>query len=437
MTYGIICHLAGAAKMIGAHTGSPMTPASLSEIKEPTHRRPRTRWLWLAGIVLLGAGAYLFWSRNSSAQVAQSGAKSSLDQRGSTAVIPVVATRVHRGNIGVYFSGLGAVTPIYTVTVKARVDGELINVLDHEGDIVQKGDLLMEVDPRPYQAQLEQYEGQLVRDQAVLDNAKVDLARYQGLLKQNAIPEQQVATQQAIVAQSEGVVKSDQGQINSVKLNLTYCKITAPITGRVGLRLVDPGNIVHAADANGLVIITQVQPISVIFTISEDQLPTVREKMRAGKILQVDAYDHDLQMKLAQGTLTTFDNEIDQTTGTVRLRATFDNKDDTLFPNQFVNIRLLVQQKQGVVLLNSAGIQRSGANTYVLLVKPDSTVTLRNVTAGTTEGDQTEITSGLQAGDTVVTTGVDKLLEGSLVKAQISGDPSPAKAAGKPGSGKS
>jgi multidrug efflux system membrane fusion protein len=385
----------------------------------PPKNRSGARWIWLIVIVLMGAGAYLYWSRSGSPQDTQAANKPGADQKSNSGTIPVVATRTRRGNIGVYFTGLGAVTPINTVTVKTRVDGELVNVLYHEGDIVQKGDLMMEVDPRPFQAQLEQYEGQLVRDQAILDNARVDLTRYRTLLQQNAIPEQQVATQQALVRQSEGVVKADQGQIDNAKLNLNYCKITAPITGRVGLRLVDPGNIVHAADSNGLVVITQVQPISVIFTISEDQLPEVRKRMRAGQTLHADAWDHDMQKKIAQGTLTTIDNVIDQTTGTLRLRATFDNNDDALFPNQFVNVRLLVQQKQGAVLLNSAGIQRSGTNTYVFLVKPDSTVTLRNVTIGTTEGDQSEITSGLEPGDTVVVTGVDKLIEGSLVRAQI------------------
>jgi multidrug efflux system membrane fusion protein len=414
-----------------------MTPESLNEvkqssieIKEPTFRempppappkRRRTGWVWLVVLLLLAAGAYVYWSKVAGVPDTQAANKAPSDQKANSAAVPVVATRTRRGDIGVYLSGLGAVTPIYTVTVRTRVDGELVNVLYHEGDIVQKGDLLMEVDPRPFQAQLEQYEGQLARDQAVLENAKVDLARYRGLLQQNAIPEQQVATQQALVAQTEGVVRADQGQIDNAKLNLTFCKITAPITGRVGLRLVDPGNIIHAADANGLVVITQVQPISVIFTISEDQLPEVRQKIKAGQILHVDAYDHDLQKKLAQGTLTTFDNVIDQTTGTLRLRATFDNKDDALFPSQFVNVRLLVQQKRGVVLLNSAGIQRSGTNTYVFLVKPDSTVTLRNITVGTTESDQSEITSGLEPGDTVVITGVDKLVEGSPVRAQVPG----------------
>src|SRR5215831_3578789 len=412
-----------------------MTPESLNDIKQasieikgpafkeipppPPKGRKATGWVWLVVTILLVVGAYLFWYRGGSPHDTQAANKVSSDQKSNSGAVPVVATKATRGDIGVYLSGLGAVTPIYTVTVRTRVDGELVNVLYHEGDIVQKGDLLMEVDPRPYQAQLEQYEGQLVRDQAILNNARVDLTRYRTLLQQNAIPEQQVASQQAMVAQTEGVVKADQGQIDNAKLNLTYCKITAPITGRVGLRLVDPGNIVHAADSNGLVIITQIQPISVIFTISEDQLPDVRHKMRAGQTLGVEAFDHDMQKKLAQGTLTTFDNVIDQTTGTLRLRATFDNKDDALFPNQFVNVRLLVQQKHGVVLVESAGIQRSGTNTYVFLVKPDSTVTLRNVTVGTTEGGQSEITSGLQPGDTVVITGVDKLIEGSTVRVQI------------------
>lgn len=414
-----------------------MTPESQSlndikqssiEIKEPTIKEmppaPPTgkggaRWVWLLVVVLLGAGAYLYWSRSGNPQDTQAANKASGDQKANSGAVPVVATQAKRGNIGVYLTGLGAVTPIYTVTVRTRVDGELINVLYHEGDVVHKGDLLMEIDPRPFQAQLDQYEGQQVRDTAILENAKVDLTRYRTLLQQNAIPEQQVATQQALVAQNEGVVKADQGQIDNAKLNLQFAKITAPITGRVGLRLVDPGNIVHASDANGLVVITQVQPISVIFTIPEDQLPQVRERVRAGQTLEVDAFDHDMQKKLAQGTLTTFDNVIDQTTGTLRLRATFDNSDDALFPSQFVNVRLLVQQKHGVVLMNSAGIQRSGSNTYVFLVKPDSTVTLRNVMTGTTEGDQTEITSGLEPGDTVVMTGVDKLIEGSAVRVQV------------------
>jgi membrane fusion protein, multidrug efflux system len=256
----------------------------------------------------------------------------------------------------------------------------------------------------------------------LLDNARVDLTRYETLVKQNAVPEQQLATQKALVAQDVGTVKSDQGQIDSAKLNLIYCKITAEITGRVGLRLVDPGNIVHASDTNGLVVITQMEPISVIFPIAEDQLPAVLQKMRAGQSLTVDAWDAANTKKLTSGKLTVIDNQIDQSTGTVRMRADFENKNYELFPNQFVNARLLVQEKTGVVLLDDAAIQRSTNEIYVFLVKPDSTVTVRNITVGTSDAGTTEITSGLVAGDEVVMTGVDKLQEGMKVNAQVAGE---------------
>jgi multidrug efflux system membrane fusion protein len=256
----------------------------------------------------------------------------------------------------------------------------------------------------------------------LLANARTDLARYQTLLTQNAIPEQQVATQKSLVTQDEGLVRADQAQLDNARLNLTYSRITAPITGRVGLRLVDPGNIVRASDANGLVVITQLEPITVIFTISEDQLPLVLPRMRSGQALRVDAYDRDMANRIAQGRLTTIDNQIDPATGTVRLRATFDNRDNRLFPNEFVNARLLVQEKRNVVLLNSAAIQRSSAQTYVYIVKPDNTVTVRTITVGTNEGQNSEIVSGLQPGETVVMTGVDKLQEGAKVNAQIPGE---------------
>jgi multidrug efflux system membrane fusion protein len=336
--------------------------------------------------------------------------------------VPVVAASVRRGDIGVFITGLGAVTPIYTVTVKSRVDGQLMQVHYKEGDIVHQGDLLVEIDPRPYQVQLSQAEGQLIKDQALLDNARIDLARYQTLLTQNAIPEQQLATQKALVQQDEGAVRTDQAQIDSAKLNLVYCHITAPITGRVGLRLVDPGNIVHATDANGLLVITQIQPISVIFTIAEDQLPLVLQKMRAGERLRVDAYDREMKAKIAQGWVTTLDNQIDQTTGTVKIRATFDNQDNVLFPNQFINARLLVEEKHGVTLVHAAAVQRNSQTTYIFLVKPDSTVTVHPITIGITEGDDSEVTLGLAPGDVVVMTGVDKLQEGSKVRVQMYGE---------------
>ena len=333
--------------------------------------------------------------------------------------IPVVAATSHKGDIGVYYSGLGAVTPLATVTVKSRVDGQLMSVRYREGDTVHQGDLLVEIDDGPYRAALTQAEGQLMRDQAALENARIDLIRYQQLVPQKAIPEQQLATQQATVHQDEGVVKLDEGQIESAKVNLAYCKIAAPATGRIGLRLVDPGNIVQTADTNGLLVITQMDPISAIFTISEDQLQVVLKKMAAGQTLEVDAYSRDAKTKLAQGSLTTLDNQIDPATGTLKLRATFENPKGTLFPNQFVNARLLVEEKRGVTLVSTAAVQRNSQATYVYVVKADSTVTVRPITIGTTEGDDSEVTAGLAPGEVVVMTGVDKLQEGTKVNAQI------------------
>jgi membrane fusion protein, multidrug efflux system len=281
---------------------------------------------------------------------------------------------------------------------------------------------------------LTQYEGQLLRDQALLENARIDQGRYETLIKQNAIPEQQLATQVALVKQDEGTVKNDQGLIDSVKVNLIYCNITAPITGRIGLRLVDPGNIVQTTDSTGLLVITQLQPISVIFTIAEDQLPVIYQKMNAGQKLPVDAFNREMTKKLVSGSLTTIDNEIDQTTGTVKLRATFDNAHNELFPNQFVNARLLQQEKRGVVLVPSAAVQRNSSSTYVYVVKPDSTVTVRQVKTGTSDDNNTEITSGVEEGDVLVLTGVDKLQEGTKVTVHLEGAPSGTGSAGGAGS---
>ncbi len=397
------------------------------EVQNPPEDQPdlrqgssRRRWLWVAIVVVVLGGAYLLWHRRAdTASESRSGARG--NARGAMA-IPVVAAKAQQGDIDVELAGLGSVTPIYTVTVKTRVDGELMKVLYKEGQSVRRGDLLAQLDPRPFEVQLTQAEGQLAKDQSTLDNARVDLARYQTLVPHNAIPEQTLATQKALVQQLEGAVKVDQGQIAAAKLNIAYCQIAAPIGGRIGLRLVDPGNIVHAADQNGLLVITQVQPISVIFTVAEDQVPAVLRRMQAGQRLAVAAYDRDNKTKLAEGSLTTLDNQIDPTTGTLKLRATFDNHDNALFPNQFVNVRLLVERKHGVTKVPTAAIQRNSTNTYVYLVKPDSTATVRNVTVGTTEGDQSEITSGLSPGDVVVMTGVDKLQEGSKVTVHLAGE---------------
>jgi multidrug efflux system membrane fusion protein len=391
-------------------------------------RRSRSGWWIVLLLLLAAAGGYYFWHKSGATAKAASDAKAA-KKGGGGDVVPVVGARARKGNIGVYDPGLGNVTPIYTDTIKSRVDGQLMSVRYKEGEIVQKGDPLFEIDPKPYEAALKQAEGQLARDQALLANARIDQARYEVLVPQKAVPEQILATQKALVNQYEGTVKTDQGMVDAAKVNLDYCHIPAPITGLVGLRLVDPGNIVHAADTNGLVVITQIDPISVIFTLEEGLLPPVLEKMRAGQKLEVDAYNRENTKKLSQGTLTSVDNEIDQTTGTVRMRATFDNKDSSLFPSQFVNVKILVQQKNGVVLLTTAAIQRNSNATYVYLVQPDSTVTVRNIQVGTSEGDDTEITSGLAAGDVVVMTGADKLQEGSKVNVQIPGEQPLAKPA--------
>ena len=431
-----------------AEVGRP-DPVAPAPSKQTPHSPPpsRGRWLWILVLALVAGAAYYLWERASGAggstppatqaSNSEGGGRGGRGGRGFGA-IPVVAVKAVRGNIGEYVTGMGNVTPIYTVTVKTRVDGELMEVLYKEGDVVQKGAALVEIDPRPYQVQLEQAEGALARDQAQLNNARVDLDRYQGLLKQNAIPEQQYATQKALVAQSEGIVKADQGQIDNAKLNLVYCHITAPITGRIGLRLVDPGNIVHAADSNGLLVITQMEPISVIFPIAEDQLPKVLPRFRAGQKLPVDAWDRDQARKLGSGTLATIDNQIDPTTGTVRLRADFPNENDALFPNQLAWARLLVQEKRGVTLIPTAVVQLTTTGKFVYLVKPDSTATVRTITTGTTEGDETQVTSGLKPGDEVVMTGVDKLNEGTKVTVQVqpwTQRSGPAGTLGGPGAG--
>src|SRR3989475_11365756 len=260
--------------------------------------------------------------------------------------ILVVAAAARTRDVGVYLKGLGTVTPLNTVTVRSRVDGELIGVHYQEGQIVRSGDLLAEIDPRPFQAQLTQFEGQLARDQALLDNARVDVGRYTGLAAKDAIPQQQLDTQVSLVRQYEGAVKNDQGLIESVKVQLAYCHITSPIAGRVGLRAVDAGNIVHAADANGIVMITQLQPITVVFTIPEDSIPAVLDRLAAGARLTADAYDREQRRKLATGSLLTIDNTVDPTTGTVKLKAVFPNADNRLFASQFVNVRLQLDVKR-------------------------------------------------------------------------------------------
>src|SRR6266700_3600206 len=329
--------------------------------------------------------------------------------------VPVVVAAAHRGDLPVYFNGLGTVTAFNTVTVRSRVDGQIVNVAFKEGQYVHEGDVLVQIDPRPFQVQLEQAEGQLAKDQAQRKDAEVNLERYKLLFKEGVIPQQQLDTQAALVGQFDGSITSDQSQIDNAKLQLTYSRITAPISGRVGLRLIDPGNIVHATDANGLVVITQLQPIAVLFSLPQDELPQVIAKLRAGVQLTVDAFDRDDTQKIATGKLLTIDNQIDPTTGTYKLKSVFNNSDNALFPNQFVNVHLLVDTKHNLTIVPAPAIQRGPQGTYVYAVGSDNAVKIRTVTIAQTTGNSVGLSGGLNAGEIVVIDGQDKLQDGSKV----------------------
>jgi multidrug efflux system membrane fusion protein len=333
--------------------------------------------------------------------------------------VPVVAAAAKQGNLDIFLTGLGSVTAFNMVTVRTRVNGQLVKVAFQEGQFVRKGDLLAEIDPRPFQVQLSQAEGQMARNQALLKNTQRDLERFKILLSRDLISKQEFDAQLAQIDQHEGALKSDQAQIDSAKLQLTYSRITAPISGRIGLRLVDEGNMVQANDSNGLAVITQLQPITVLFSIPQDDLPHVLKMMQSGQKLVVEAYNRDLKQKLATGTLLTIDNQIDPNTGTVRCKAVFPNQDNALFPNQFVNARLLVDTKQGAVIVPTAAIQRSPQATFVYVVKDDGIVESRNIVVGPSEGDDASIANGLSPGEVVVVEGVDRLQQGTKVTARM------------------
>jgi membrane fusion protein, multidrug efflux system len=386
---------------------------------------PRRRHPWrLALLAIFAAVAAFLAFHNRGKTPAQGGTAAPGGpggKGGQNRAVPVLATAAQTKDVGVYLTGLGNVAPLNTVSVKSRVDGQLLRIDFREGQMVRAGDLLAEIDPRPFQVQLMQAEGQKAKDEAALHNAQVDLQRYQVLYAQDSIAKQQLDTQAATVAQVRATIQSDQAQIESAKLNLTYSRVTAPTGGRVGLRQVDVGNIVHAGDANGIVVITQLQPIDVLFTIPADHLPQVLPQVHSGKVLAVDAYDRELKRKLAAGKLLAVDNQVDPTTGTVRLKAQFPNADEALFPDQFVNARLLVNVLRGAVTVPTAAIQRSPQSTYVYVVKPDHTVENRNVAVELTEGDDAVIQSGVAAGDLVIVDGVDKLRPGMKVDVTMAG----------------
>jgi multidrug efflux system membrane fusion protein len=394
----------------------------------PRSAKPKKRGLiWVIFLVILASVAgYAVWRAGhpiASTDKAQGGGGGGGGGRNApTGPVPVVVTKVTRSSVPVILNGLGNVAAFYTVTVKSRVDGQLMKVDFNEGDLVKEGQILCEIDPRPYQVQLDLAQGTLVRDQALLANAKLDLERYKGAIATNAIPQQQLDTQSALVTQYEGTIKQDTANVDNAKLQLTYAKVPAPISGVVGLRLVDPGNIVHASDSNGMIVITQLQPITVLFTVPEDNLPQVTQKLRAGVHLTVDAYNRDNSKKLASGMLTTLDNQIDSSTGTSKLKAVFDNKDNALFPQQFVNIRLLVDTLGNQLVVPNVAIQNGQQGTFVYVVDDNSKVHLKTVQVGITTDKVADILSGVSDGDRVVIDGTDRLIEGGDVRVRKAGE---------------
>ncbi len=387
--------------------------------EKPEVRPKKSRWwVWVLLLAGAGAGATYYYPR-----VIQATAKTDSKKGGkggdAARPVPVVASLARKGDMPVYLHGLGAVNAFNTVTVRTRVDGEIVKISFTEGQMVKKDDPLIDIDPRPFQVMLEQAEAQLARDQALLANSRVDLERYKVLFEQQAVPKQQLDTQLATVAQTAATIKSDQAQIDNARLQLTYAHIPAPLTGRIGLRLVDQGNIVHAADATGLATITQLQPIAVIFNIDAGSLPQVMAKMRAGQTLPVFAMGKDLKTKLAKGKLLTIDNQIDQTTATLKFKAQFENEDLSLFPNQFVDALLLIDTKRSTVIVPTAAIQRSPQSTFVWVVRKDNTAEARNITTGVVDGDNISVSDGVAAGDLVVIDGIDKLQQDSRVTVRM------------------
>jgi multidrug efflux system membrane fusion protein len=385
-------------------------------------RRRRRGWLFLL-LALLLAGGVGYWIHQRPAPTTVERAR-----RGSQTP-PVATAAVQSGDINVTINALGTVTSLATVTVRSQISGQIMRIAFTEGQLVNKGDLLVEIDSRPYQLALAQAEGSLKQHQAMLQAAQLDLERYQNLVKTNAIPRQQLDAQIATVQQDQGLIIADQAQIDTAKLNIAYCHIAAPVSGRVGLRQVDQGNYVTANDANGLVVITQLTPISVLFTTAEDNLPPILKRVQAGAVLPVTAFNRNGATKLSTGQLLTLDNQIDPTTGTVKLRAQFDNQDSALFPNQFVNVQLLVDTLKDTPVVPTSAVQRGAPGTFVYVVGDDRKVSVRKVVLGPVDGERVAINSGLKTGERVVTDGADKLRDGIEVTLHEPGAAAPAPAA--------
>ncbi|NUT60586.1 MdtA/MuxA family multidrug efflux RND transporter periplasmic adaptor subunit [Herbaspirillum sp. C9C3] len=396
----------------------------------------RRWWFWVLVAVLAAGGGAKWWSKKKTEQEQMAamggpggrpggpggpGARRPGAGAFGSQTMPVGVATAQVQNVDVFLNGLGSVTPTATATVRARVDGQLMKLHYKEGQVVKAGELLAELDPRALQAALTQAEGQLARDRALLASARLDLKRYQTLLSQDSIASQQVDTQAALVKQYEGTVKADEGSVASARLQLSFTRVTAPISGRLGLRQADVGNNVTTSDTNGLVIITQLQPITAIFSIPEDNIPKVLQQLQSGRKLPAQAWDREQKKKLADGVLLTIDNVVDSTTGTVKLKAQFPNTDYALFPSQFVNIRLQLKTEKGATVIPTAAIQRGAKGLFVYVVKQDNTVTVRPVKTGPVQDDQTVITDGISAGETVVIDGIDRLREGAKVEAVTRG----------------
>jgi multidrug efflux system membrane fusion protein len=411
---------------------APSLPEILrdSDTRAAWQRRLTTHRRWLVIVAVLLAFALLAWLLTPKATRPPAG------RFAGGGPMPVVAATAHTGDMPITLIGLGAVTPLATVTVQSQISGQIMHIAFKEGDEVKAGASLIQIDPRPYQVALEQAQGALIRDKALLENAKVDLARYQTLFAQDSIAEQQLATQKSLVAQYDGNVKTDQAQIDAAKLNLVYCHITSPISGRVGLQQVNVGNYVTPAEPSGLVVITQMRPITVVFTLPQEDIPPLMKQFHSDASLPVTAYDSSNTHLLATGTLQAIDSQIDPTTGTIRLKATFPNTDESLFPQQFVNVVLLLDTLHGATLIPQAGVQRGAPGTFVYVVNADQTVSVRTVKLGPGDAANVAIDQGLKPGDTVVVDGADKLRDGAKVllrPATRSASGAPAQQAQGPG----